>query len=73
MPRGVELLTGWNELAPAACEKAVRVTGAGRYRSLAQEIRSFLARTLWDGQTLRRAVDRSRPFEDHAPVASASS
>jgi hypothetical protein len=73
VPRDTKLLAGWNGLALAAFAEAARVTGEAQYRDAAAGIRDYLMRALWDGKTLKRAVDRGRAvgavaLEDYAYV-----
>ncbi len=74
LPRDTKLLAGWNGLALAAFSEAARLTGEARYREAAGAVRDYLLNTLWDGQRLRRAVDRGREvgqvsLEDYAYVS----
>ena len=73
VPRDIKLLAGWNGLALAAFAEAARVTGEAKYRDVAAGIRDYLMRALWDGKTLKRAVDKGRAvgavaLEDYAYV-----
>ena len=73
LPRDTKLLAGWNGLALAAFAEAARVTGEAKYRDVAAGIRDYLMRALWDGKTLKRAVDKGRAvgavaLEDYAYV-----
>ncbi len=73
LPRDTKLLAGWNGLALAAFAEAARVTGEAKYRDVAAGIHGYLMRALWDGKTLKRAVDKGRAvgavaLEDYAYV-----
>ncbi|MEK7191750.1 MAG: DUF255 domain-containing protein [Pseudomonadota bacterium] len=73
LPRDTKLLAGWNGLALAVFAEAARVTGEAKYRDVAAGIRDYLMRALWDGKTLKRAVDKGRAvgavaLEDYAYV-----
>ncbi len=74
LPRDTKLLAGWNGLALTTFAEAARITNEPRYREVAGGIRKYLANTLWDGQILKRAVDKGRAvgavaLEDYAYVA----
>lgn len=74
LPRDIKLLAGWNGLALMAYAEAARLTGNEYYRWQANGVRDYLAKVLWDGQALRRAVNNGRPvgavtLEDYAYVA----
>ncbi len=74
LPRDTKLLAGWNGLALTAFAEVARVTNERRYRETANGIRKYLVNTLWDGKSLKRAVDQGRAvgavaLEDYAYVA----
>ncbi len=74
LPRDTKLLAGWNGLALTAFAEAARMTGEPRYREMANGIQKYLVNTLWDGEVLKRAVDKGRAvgavaLEDYAYVA----
>jgi len=74
LPRDTKLLAGWNGLALAAFAEAARTTNEPRYREIARGIQQYLVNTLWDGKSLKRAVDKGRAvgavaLEDYAYVA----
>ncbi len=74
LPRDTKRLAAWNGLALASFAEAARVTGEARYAAGAQRLRDYLAQTLWDGETLRRALADGRPLgkvavEDYAYAA----
>lgn len=73
LPRDTKLLAGWNGLALAAFSEAARLTGAPKYRDTAAGIHGYLVKTLWNGQSLKRAVSDGRAvgavaLEDYAYV-----
>ncbi len=75
LPRDAKRLAAWNGLALSAFATAARAGGSDGYRQVAQELRDFLATTLWDGRQLRRALAGDRAIgavsvEDYAHVAS---
>jgi uncharacterized protein YyaL (SSP411 family) len=74
LPRDTKLLAAWNGLALSAYAQAARTLNDGSYRATAQGLRDYLAKTLWDGKALRRAVHDGRAvgaagLEDYAYVA----
>ncbi len=74
LPRDTKLLAAWNGLALSAYAQAARALNDDAYRRTAREVRNYLATTLWDGKTLRRAVHMGRAvgaagLEDYAYVA----
>jgi len=74
VPRDTKVLAGWNGLALAAFSEAANILGEKSYREQAKATRDYLMQTLWDGKTLRRAVDGKRSvgavaLEDYAYVA----
>lgn len=74
LPVDDKLLAGWNGLALAGLAEAARLTGIDRYRVAAGRIRGYLVETLWNGETLWRAVAGRQPVgqasvEDYAYVA----
>lgn len=76
LPRDTKLLAAWNALALSAYAEAARVLKEDAYRAAAQEVRDYIARTLWTGKALHRAVHAGNPIgaaglEDYAYVARA--
>mgnify|MGYP005846715351 CR=1 FL=1 len=74
LPRDSKLLAAWNGLALSAYAQAARILNDDGYRATARGVRDYLATTLWDGKTLRRAVHNGRAvgavgLEDYAYVA----
>jgi uncharacterized protein YyaL (SSP411 family) len=74
LPRDTKLLAAWNGLALSAYAGAARSLNEDSYRVSAQRVRDYLAKTLWDGKALRRAVHDGRAvgaagLEDYAYVA----
>lgn len=74
LPRDEKRLAAWNGLALQAYAEAAQETGDERYRRAARSLRDHLARELWDGTRLRRAVIDGREtgraaLEDYAYAA----
>jgi uncharacterized protein YyaL (SSP411 family) len=73
LPRDTKELAAWNGLALAAFAEAAQATKEPRYRAAAQAMRDFLAKELWDGNTLVRSrvhgkVSGKVALEDYAYV-----
>jgi len=76
LPRDTKVLAGWNGLMLTALIEAGKATGDERYRERATALHRVLAKDLWDGQSLRRALSAGRPagsvsLEDYAYVGEA--
>ena len=73
LPVDNKRLAGWNGLALTAFAEAARITGDETYKRSAQRIKGYIMSELWDGASLKRAVDGGqalgRPsLEDYAYV-----
>ena len=73
LPTDTKLLAGWNGLALAGFARAAKTTNDESYLVSARRLRSYIMTKLWDGTTLRRAVEGQRELgkpalEDYAYV-----
>jgi hypothetical protein len=75
LPRDPKLVAAWNGLALEALARASSLPGGEAYRAAGARLARRLARDLWSGQGLARALAGGRAFgdaglEDYAYVAS---
>ena len=73
LPADRKLLAGWNGLALSAFSEAAQKYRSETYRAMAQGLRDYLVKNLWDGKRLLRAEAGGRPLgraalEDYAYV-----
>ncbi|MDJ0958281.1 MAG: DUF255 domain-containing protein [Arenicellales bacterium] len=73
LPTDTKLLAGWNGLALAGFARAAKTINDEGYMDSAHKLRNYIMTELWDGVTLRRAVDGQRELgkpslEDYAYV-----
>jgi len=57
VPRDTKQLAAWNGLALQAFVQGAQQKISDNYQSIAKGIRDYLVNVLWDGETLRRAID----------------
>ena len=75
IPKDDKRLAGWNGLLLSAFAQAMQQTGGERFKPAAQALRNYLVSELWDGQMLKRAIDKRGytvargTLEDYAYVA----
>ena len=73
LPTDTKLLAGWNGLALAGFARAAKTINDEDYMDSARMLRDYIMTELWNGKTLRRAVDGQRELgkpslEDYAYV-----
>ena len=74
VPRDTKQLAAWNGLALQAFVEGARTNKGDKYKNSARDIRNYLVEKLWNGKTLRRAVNSKgelgeETLEDYAFAA----